>query len=265
MASYYLDTNVLVGYSFLHNRWQDHTRRLMATDNTLYAGETVLYEYCVNNSPGPRDGELLNWANEDGVIGKEKRKLRKRKRFTYLELRTKDESELNPESVSKVFIEKFDVEKQIEHKVHDYFEKELDESCTLDDVEDSLNKLINRINSTCKDRKDELRQRVKIRQRRSGKDYSTPLDQLSRIINGNEEDYCPDAEVLVDAMDVKDRFLASTVVTGDKGDMISNRDKIEPITRLSLVYLKNKFANEDPDLEPEADLHPQTETSQGKK
>lgn len=254
MASYYLDTNVLVGYSFLHNRWQDHTRRLMATDNTLFAGGTVLYEYCVNTSYERRNGEPLDWSKEDGVIGKEKRKLRKRKRFTYLELRTCDESELNPETVSKVFIEKFQVEDQIQHKVKDYFEKELEESCTLDDIEEILNKLINRINSTCIDRKDELKERIKIRQRRSGKDYSTPCDQLSRIINGDEEEYCPDAEVLVDAMDIKDRFLASTVVTGDKEDMISNRDKIEPITRLNLVYLKNKFANEDPDLEPEADL-----------
>ena len=249
MASYYVDTNVLVGYTFLHNRWQDHTRRLMASENTLYAGDTVLYEYCINTGHGPRDGEPLDWSKEDGVIGKEKRKLRKRKRFTYLELKTRDD--LDPETVSKVFIKKFEVEEQIEHKVNNYFEKELDEDWTLDEVEDSLNKLINRINSTAINRKDEVRKRVKIRRRREDKDYSTSCSQMSRIIDGDEDEYSPDAEVLTDAMDLKDRFLIDTVVTGDKGDMISNRDKLEPITRLNLVYLKNKFANEDPEIDEE--------------
>jgi hypothetical protein len=254
MASYYLDTNVLVGYTFLHNRWQDHTRRLMASENTLYAGDTVFYEYCVNVGHGPRDGELLDWSREDGVVGKEKRKLRKRKRFTYLELKTKDEDGLDPDTVSEVFIEKFEVEDQIKHKVENYFEKELDQDCTLDDVEDSLNKLINRINSTAIDRKDEIQKRVKIRRRRDDKDYSTPCSQMRRIIDGNEDEYCPDAEVLADAMDLKDRFLTDTVVTSDKGDMISNRDKLEPITRLNLVYLKNKFANEDPEIDDEISI-----------
>jgi len=251
MASYYVDTNVLVGYTFLHNRWQDHTRRLMASKNTLYAGDTVLYEYCINIGRGPRDEEPLDWSKEDGVVGKEKRKLRKRKRFTHLELKTKDDNELNPETVSEVFIKKFEVEDQIKHKIENYFQKELGQDCTLDSVEDSLNKLINRINSTAIDRKNEIQKRVKIRRRRNKKDYSTPCSQMSRIIGGNENEYCPDAEVLVDAMELKDRFLTDTVVTSDKGDMISNRDKLEPITRLNLVYLKNKFANEDPEIDEE--------------
>jgi len=33
--------------------------------------------------------------------------------------------------------------------------------------------------------------------------------------------------------------------------MISNRDKLETITRLNIVYLKNKFANEDPEIDEE--------------
>lgn len=74
---------------------------------------------------------------------------------------------------------------------------------------------------------------------------------MSRIIDGNEDEYSPDAEVLVDAMDLKDRFLTDIVVTSDKGDIISNRNKLEPITRLNLVYLKNKFANEDPEIDEE--------------
>lgn len=245
MSSYYLDTNVLVGYTFLHNRWQEHTTRLMDTDNTLYAGETVLWEYCVKVGAGPRDGEPAKWSEEDGVFGTVKRNLRKYKRLTYLELESMDESEIDPETVSKVFFEEFDTEDQVKDKVRNYFNRKLDDDCTLDDVEEALNYLINRINSTSVDRKEELKKRVKIRKRRQDKDYQSQSDQLSRIIDGDDEEFCGDAEVLCDAMDLKDRYIIHKVVTGDKSDMQSHMDKIEAITGLKIVYLKNEFANED--------------------
>lgn len=242
MSSYFLDTNVLVGYTFLHNRWQDHTQRLMSTNNTLYTGETTKYEYCVKRQPGPRNGVPLDWSKEDGVVGTVKRNLRKYKRLTVLELESKDESELDPETVSEVFIDEFDVEEQIEHKVENYFEKELEQDCTLTDVEEALNKLINRINTTSLDRKDELRQRLKVRPRQSGGDYSSQIDQLTYLIEGNREEYCADAHVLCDAMDLKNRHIINKIVSGDKGDMYSNREEIDAITSLSVVYLKDEFA-----------------------
>jgi len=132
----------------------------MSTNNTLYTGETTKYEYCVKRHPGPRSGENLDWSKEDGVVGTVKRNLRKFKRLTVLELQSEDESELDAETVSETFIEEFDVEEQIEHKVENYFEKELDQDCALGDVKESLNKLINRINTTSLDRKDEIRKRL---------------------------------------------------------------------------------------------------------
>lgn len=251
MATYYLDTNVLIGYSFLHNRWQDHTKRLMHSDNTLYIGETVFWEYLVKDGGPDREDVEIDWSYEYGNYEGEKRKLRKRKRFTYLELRSKDESELDPETVAETFIEEADVEEQIEHKFYNYFGKELDDNCSLDDAEDALNKLVNRVNSTAIDRKDTLQERLKVRKRRSGKDYSDIINQLKRIIEGDEDEECADAHVLCDAMDMKDRFIAGTVVTGDKGDMIDHKDPIENITHLNLVYLKNKFAHEDAEIPPE--------------
>jgi len=243
MSRYFVDTNVLVGYTFLHNRWQDHTSRLMATNNTLYTGETTKYEYCVKRHPGPQNGERLDWSKEDGVVGTVKRNLRKFKRLTVLELQSKEESELDPETVSEVFIQEFDVEEQVQHKVEKYFEKELDQDCTLSDVKDALNKLINRINTTSLDRKDEIRRRLKVRPRQPGKDYSSDIDQLTHLIEGERDKYCADAHVLCDAMDLKDRRVLNKIVSGDKGDMYLNRGEIDAITGLSVVYLKDEFAD----------------------
>lgn len=242
MSSYFLDTNVLVGYTFLHNRWQNHTRRLMATDNTLNTGETTKYEYCVKRQPGPYNGEPLDWSKEDGVVGTVKRNLRKYKRLTVLELESRDESELDPETVSNVFIDEFDVEEQIQHKVRNYFKKELENDCTLNKAKGALNKLINRINTTSLDRKDELRKRVKVRPRRSGRDYTSQIDQLTRLIEGDQSEYCADAHVLCDAMDLKERHIINKIVSGDKGDMYSNRGEINAVTGLSVVYLKDEFS-----------------------
>jgi len=243
MSRYFVDTNVLVGYTFLHNRWQDHTSRLMSTNNTLYTGETTKYEYCVKRHPGPRNGERLDWSKEDGVVGTVKRNLRKFKRLTVLELQSKDESELNPETITGVFIQEFDVEEQIQHKVENYFERELDQDCTLSDVKESLNKLINRINTTSLDRKNEIRRRIKVRPRQPGKDYSREIDQLTQLIEGERDKYCADAHVLCDAMDLNNRRMVSKIVSGDKGDMYLNRKEVDTITGLSVVYLKDEFAD----------------------
>jgi hypothetical protein len=215
----------------------------MSTNNTLYTGETTKYEYCVKRHPGPRNGEQLDWSEEDGVVGTVKRNLRKFKRLTVLELQSEDESELDVETVSEVFIEEFDVEEQIEYKVENYFEKELDTDCTLSEVKESLDKLINRINTTSIDRKDEIRKRLKVRHRQSGKDYSDDIDQLTHLIEGERNKYCADAHVLCDAMDLKDRRILSKIVSGDKGDMYLNREEIDAITGLTVVYLKDEFAD----------------------
>ena len=243
MANYYLDINVLVVYSFLQNRWQEHTHRLFITDNTLHTSEFVLYEYCVKSNPGPPSTDTtIDWASDDGVFGTVQRNLRKAKRYTELELRRYDDEDLNPEMVADAFIKKFDIEDEVSDKIRYYFEKELATECNKKAAREATDKIVNTITSTARDRKLELARRVRFHRRTREHPYIEK--QLRRLIYGEDESYGPDAAVLTDAYDLKIKGIVKRVVTGDKGDIYLNSEKIDAITGLSVLYLKDEFAGQ---------------------
>lgn len=242
MARYFLDTNVLLGYSFLQNYWQDHSSRLFETGNSVYIGETVLYEYCVKTNPGPPSESVnIDWSHDGGILGDEHRRLRKAKRLCDLDLRSFSEEELTKEVVAEMFIDKFDVEDAVAPKVHVYFEQSLMSSCTVSDARNAIDELVNTIISTSQDRKTEMASRVQYSKQR--KPYTAIETRLKRLIYGDDESYGPDASLLRDAYELKERRILNRVVTGDKGDIYLNREQIDAITGLSVLYLKDEFAN----------------------
>lgn len=245
MANYFLDTNVLVGYCFLQNRWQDHTERLFSTDNTLHASELVLYEYCVKRSPGaPQDYSDIGWGAADGIFGRVRRKLRKGKRHAELELRRYDTDELSPEKVAEIFIEKFEIQDAVTDKIERHFRRSLDEDCDAKDARKEIDEVVNTISTTATDRKGELAQRVKFHRR--SQEHEFVERQLRRLIYGDDSEYGPDAGILTDALNQKSRGIVSKVVTGDKGDMYLNAEEIGVVTGLTILYLKDKFAGNQP-------------------
>lgn len=243
MANYYLDTNVLVGYCYLQNRWQEESERLFITDNTLHTSELVLYEYCVKGKPGaPDDYSLIGWGSRDGIFGRIRRKLRKGKRHAELELRRYDADELSPDRVAEIFIEKFDIQDEVTDKIEHHFCESLEESCEAKDARNEIDKLVNAITTTASDRKRELAQRVNFHRR--SRDYPLVENQLRRLIYEDDSEYGPDAGILTDALDLKLKGVVSKVVTGDKGDMYLNAEEIYAITGLTILYLKDEFAGE---------------------
>lgn len=243
MANYFLDTNVLVGHCYLQNRWQYHTSRLFDTDNTLHTSEIVLYEYCVKNSPGaPDDSTDIGWGTDDGIFGRVRRKLRKGKRHTELELRRYDADELSPEIVAKIVIEKFEIQDQVTEPVKRYFDRSLDADCDAKDAREVIDELVNRITSTASERKAKLAQRVNFHRRQC--ENQRVENRLRRLIYGDDSTYGPDAGILADALDLSTRGVVSKVVTGDKGDMYLNANEIKSITGLTVLYLKDEFAGE---------------------
>lgn len=242
MANYFLDTNVLVGHCYLHNRWQSHTRRLFSTDNTLHTSELVLYEYCVKSSPGaPAPSEDIGWGSTNGVFGRVRRKLRKGKRHSELELRRYDKEDLTPAKVAEVFIDKFEIEDEVAGIVEAHFQAVLDDDCDAKDAREEIDELVNSITTTAADRKAKLARRVDFHRR--SRSHESVEDQLVRLIYDENTDYGPDAGVLADAYDLRSRGLLSKVVTGDKGDMYLNAEDINSITGLTVMYLKDEFAD----------------------
>ena len=52
MTRYFVDTNVLAGLSYTHDRWHRDVK-LLFEHNTLYTSEFVIFEYCNQKRTDP--------------------------------------------------------------------------------------------------------------------------------------------------------------------------------------------------------------------
>lgn len=242
MANYCIDANVLLGYSFLQNRWNSHTSRLISTDNSLYVSDQVLYEYCCKKGQSRNETEL-GWAKDYGKFDDEKARLRKDARMCELEADSRPESELGPDTVAEIFIEEHDIETQVQSKVRKYFDEKLDEDCDHLDVREAMRDLVERITTQADSRKEELSKRIDFISVADDRDEDLQIRVSKMISNGSQTDH-PDAKVVADSHALQSLNIASKLVTGDKGDIYSNREEIKAITGLSVLYLKDEFANQ---------------------
>lgn len=240
MVNYSVDSNVLLGFSFLQNRWNDDANRLVSTNNSLYISDQVLYEYCCKKSD-PREETELDWDKNYGKFDDEKARLRKDGRMCELEVESRPESELEPEVVADIFIEEHDVEKQVQQKIHTYFEKKLTGDCDHQDARNAIRDLVERITTQADSRKEKISERVDYISVSGDRDEDLRKRVSEMISYGTQTDH-PDAEVVSDSHALQGLNIASKLVTGDKGDIYSNRDKIKSMTGVSILYLKDEFA-----------------------
>jgi len=239
MTSYAVDTNVLLGYSFLQNRWQTHTQRLFSSDNTVVAPDQAIYEYCSRRDGRSRPHVDLEWSNNDGVFARVKGNLRDDAFMTEQELDTRSEDELNPSSVAQIFIDEHDVEQQVEERVQRFFDANLTTDCSRKEARKAVRDLVERITTVADSRKEELSHRVK--HITEGRDPALTR-QVARLISSNRSEDHPDANIVSEAKALKEAGKVSSLITGDKNDVYKNSERIHSICSLSVLYLKDEFA-----------------------
>ena len=241
MSRYYVDTNVLLGFTFLQNRWREHTERLLNSDNTVYTSCSVLYEYCTKRPNLSRGSADISWEKNDGKIDDEKMRLRRDIRQCTFELDILDEDQITPDKVSEILIQEHDVETQVDGRIRAYFDATLNQDCSRQEAKAALRKLQNRITTAANNRKDELSNLVKYVPVGSNRHPEISARLAREITYGRENDH-PDARVLSDAYSLKENSIVSQVVTGDKADIYKNREEINAITGLNVQYLKDEVA-----------------------
>jgi len=240
MTSYAIDTNVLLGHSFLQNRWQTHTQRLFSTDNTVVASDQTVYEYCCKTHGKSRTQVDLNWSREEGVFARVKASLRDDAFMAEEELATRPEDELGPSEVAQVFIDEHDVEHQVKDRVRRYFRAELTTDCSRKEAREAIRDLVERITTVADERKEELSHRVK---HTSAGRNTILTKEIARIISGSKDNEHPDANIISEAKALSDAGEITALVTGDKNDIYSNSETIQAKCSLPILYLKDKFAD----------------------
>jgi len=234
---YFLDTNCLLGLTFAQDVWNPDAGRLFETDNSLYTGETVLYEYCNRSESTTRDSVSIDWQSEDGVYGQIRADFRMAKLLTDQRLQTYPEDELTAEVIADEFIEQFEIQDEAKLRVERYFESKLEKPITRREARDSVREVSDTILERSQRAKERLEARLHLNPVRNST-YPRIGDQISRYIHDS------DVEVLCDAYFLRERGEIERVVTADKG-IYENRNRLYSVLSLRILFLKDTFANED--------------------
>jgi len=263
---YYLDTNCLMGYTFFHDWWHSDARRLFDSDNTLYIGDAVLFEYC-NRDVTKDEYEMewdrsdLTWTAEDGSFKMKMTELWD-SRFQF-EDELLEEDDLDLPTVVEAFMDAYDIRNSAEPAIHRYFDEKLEQldlAMTVENARKIQKMLVEDLEEYAKERKEELRFRVEMGPER-GDIPDTRVDTIKRELSDEM-----DAEVVFDASYMCDEGVLERMVTGDKGDALrdedgeviryddtgdavcgnvgiyNSRELIDSVTGLTVLYLRDEFA-----------------------
>lgn len=241
MSRYCVDTNVLLGFTFLQNRWREHSERLLNSENSVYVTDKVLFEYCMKRDDLDQENSSMSWSSSDGKFGDEKRRLQQDIRQCVLEVDLLKDDELTPERIASELIDEHDVETQVQKKLEAYFEEKLGSSPTRREAKNVLRDLRDQIVDKANKRKDRLSEEI-THYPVGPNPFPNIAERVANRISDGFQDQHPDADVIADAHKLKEQSIASNLVTGDKGDIYSNRGEINAITNLSILYLKDEFA-----------------------
>lgn len=262
---YYLDTNCLTGYTFFQDWWHSDAKRLFESDNELYIGDTVLFEYC--NRPVTDDDVEYEWDrselswNEDKGNFKSKMVELRDSRFLF-EDAIFDRDDLDLNTAVELFVDAYHIKPASKPAIHRYFEEKLDQldlDVTVENIRKIQKLLVEDLQGYAWEKKDELRKRVNLGPERG----DIPESRIATLERTLSDDM--DIEVVCDASYMCDDTLLERMVTGDKGNALrdedgkvvryedgrpvsgkvgiyNSREVIRNVTGLRVLYLKDEFA-----------------------
>ena len=247
MSRYFPDTGALVGLTFLHDLWRDEAERLFATDNTLYTSRTVLYEYCNStreNSPETAD---VDWEAEDGVFGDKLARVRVAQMNLGLKYQSYDNDDLSIGKLVDDFVSEMGIDRnvfppelideRIRPNIREFIEDELgDRQVTKALARQTMDALCDTIQTEARKARAEIRERViEYPEEKFGRDEFMPL---LTFVDGHG-----DQRILSEVADLKEKNVLDTIVTADKSHMYGNRDRLNSVLGIRVVYIKDEFAS----------------------
>lgn len=247
MTRYFLDTGPLLGVTFLHDLWRDESKALFDTDNTLYTSDTVLYEYCNYDGSNSLETADIDLESEDGRFGQILSKIRLAQRSLDLKLQGYADNELDLDTLIEKFIEETGLKENIRPKelldqrikpnLREYFIQKIgDREVTQAVAREVMDDLCDEIEAEARATQQRIAQRVKRVPEREA-DWSERKQRLHFV-----DDHL-DKEILCDAANMRDKNQLSQVVTTDNNHMYSNRERINTILGLTIVFIKDEFAD----------------------
>lgn len=248
MTRYFVDTNCLLGLTFINDRWCPDAKRLFDTDNTIYTGKNAVYEYCSSTEGNSRRSADIRLDRDEGLYGEKRAKLRLKLRQFGKMLQTYSDDELDIETVMDEYVERFDMkeseEKEVRPRLQKYFEWyfEKEGELTRRTAREAARKLKDVLMERSIKHKDQIEARVYLEPIRD-REYPEVEKRLKEwpVHMKNNADIA----LICDAVFLKEEIGISHFVTGDFTDIYSNQDWIHENLGFSVLYLLETFAGEE--------------------
>lgn len=245
---YFLDTNCLLGVTFLQDRWYPEAKRLFGTDNTLYTGRTAVYEYCCSTETNHRQTADVEWGKEDGRFGEKQAELRLNQSKFDKKMQMLREEDLDVGTVLQEFVDLFDMkeseEEEVKPRMRKYFEEffEKEGEVTRRTARTAVRDLKDVLLARSFKHKAMVEARIYLEPIRD-EDYPDLKDSMRKYpvsINNNA-----DIDMMCDAYYLLEQGMLEKVITGDFVDIYSNRDWFRDKMDLTVMWLLDSFAGED--------------------
>jgi len=247
MVRYFVDTGPLVGATFLHDLWRDESERLFDTDNSLHTSRAVVYEYCNSTSENTLESAEVTWMSQEGRFGEKLSKIRAAQTNLGIKLHTYSDEEIDLETLVDDFISVTGIKEEV-------YPKSLIREVIRPNIRDFLIEEINNQEVTCKVAREAMdalcdtiiddawemhaRLQTRITKGPSGTRNKEERNRRLEFVDGYV-----DKVILCDAEHQRDLNIIHKVVTSDKSHMYGNRERIRAVLGLSIVYIKDKFAD----------------------
>lgn len=246
MARYFLDTGAVVGVTFLHDLWFTDSRRIFDSENSFYLTPPVVYEYCNSTDDNLLRNTDIDWDTEEGLFGKKLSAVRAAQINLDLKLRSADDDDLSIESLTDDFLEESRVEEKVdERSINEYIRPNIRRfiEYTVDGREltskvarEVMDVLCDTIQSNARDTREEIQNRVT--------EYSVPSDERDHYKERfSFVDGFVDTVILSDVTWLDKKGVLSKIVTSDGSHMYGNRDRIDTVAGLTVLFIKDELAD----------------------
>lgn len=246
MTRYFVETNVLAGLTYPHDRWHRDVRPLYE-HNTLYTSQFVLYEYCNQRRTDPSvvaDPNDLR-TDPDGEWGKYRhleKKLEDKIPFFDKRIRELARSGLSLADVIEAYLDHFEIreqaEPQVRQMIRDYF---VSRDVTARNARRCVQSIRDDILLEARQKRAELVENVHIMDSvydRMETERQWIDDHIGIGPYGVSEE---DLQWVLDAVYLKQQGVLSALVTGDKNDVAQFKNELHDLFGLSVLYASEEF------------------------
>jgi predicted nucleic acid-binding protein len=279
MARYFLDTGVIVGYTFLHDLWRAETEEIFDSDNSLYINRVVLFEYCNNTDENSLGQVEVDWETEEGRFGDIIRLAEGIEPIMDMAVEAYDEDELTIETLIDEFISTADIDEEVDEEkreeyirptLREFILDELDgEPLTSSNVSEVTSALFATIIEGGRKNRKEIKERVtycEIPQKERDPYLPHLVETMIRDESGdwwkestiewlednsafeNKSEFREvvedrDTLILADLGYLKDNGVIDTMITVDNSDMYDKHNRIEAVIGVHIQSAKDSVAD----------------------